>query len=461
MTDLDVRAIQDLVAQVAEEHHCPTIAWGLVHDGRLIASGGVGHVTARTVYRIASMTKSFSAAAVLTLRDEGALRLDDPIHRHAPELATLRHQAADAADITVRDLLTMGSGLPTDDPWADRHLDLTDDEFDRVVADGPVFAAATGTRFEYSNFGFAVLGRVVHRATGRRLQDVITDRLLRPLGLTSTTWVRPDHDDWARPTRWQDGSHLPELDPLGDGVIAPMGGLWTTVEDVATWMAWLDDAFPSRDGSDDGPLRRASRREMHQPHRYAGMRTIRGVEASASYGLGLVVVDDPVQGTAVFHSGGLPGYGSNMRWLPGRRTGVVALANVTYAPMVDLCAQILDAVVANGLVPPPPVPDAPALHDAAASLVALLNRWDDDHASRLFTYSLLLDDPIDDLRAQANRLVADVGQLHVVAVEPVTDARGTLRAIGTSGTSVEVEVMLAPPSPPRIQSYEIEIDETH
>lgn len=454
MTDLDVGSIERLVDRHAEEHHCPTIAWGVVRDGRLAAAGSVGDVTERTVYRIASMTKSFSAAAVLALRDDGVLRLDDPIELHAPELATLRHPAADVAPITIRDLLTMSSGLPTDDPWADRHLDLTDGEFDRIVADGPLFAAPTGERFEYSNFGFAVLGRVVLRASGQRIQDVISERLIEPLGLTRTTWVQPGHDDWVRPMRWEDGTHVEELAPLGDGVIAPMGGLWTTIEDLATWVGFLDDAFPARDDPDDGPLRRASRREMQQPHRYAGRRTVRGLEAPAAYGYGLVTVDEPGRGTAVFHSGGLPGYGSNMRWLRGRRTGVIALANVTYAPMVDLCARMLDALMEQGAVGPSTAPEAPWLHRLGADLVALLNHWDDDHARRLFTTSLVLDDSLERRRHGAARLIDAVGALTIESIDAVTETRGSVRATGAEGGDVEITVLLAPPAPPRIQSYE-------
>ncbi len=109
---------------------------------------------------------------------------------------------------------------------------------------GALFAVPTGTRFEYSNFGFAVLGRVVERASGRRIQDVVDEELLAPLGMTETTWVQPAHDDWARPMRWADDAFADELTPLGDGLIAPMGGLWTNVVDLARWVAWLDDAHP-------------------------------------------------------------------------------------------------------------------------------------------------------------------------------------------------------------------------
>ena len=171
---IDRDPLDELVAARAAEHHCPTVAWGVVRDGRLALSGGVGPVDEHSVYRIASMTKSFSAAATLMLRDDGVLRLDDPVATYDASLDALRSPTSDAPALTIRDLLTMSSGLVTDDPWADRHLDLTDDEFDRIVAGGCAFAEPTGSSYEYSNFGFAVLGRVVRRAAGRAIQDVIT-----------------------------------------------------------------------------------------------------------------------------------------------------------------------------------------------------------------------------------------------------------------------------------------------
>ncbi len=452
---VDAEAIQRIVDDFAIEQHCPSVAWGLVIDGSLAATGAVGDVTDQTVYRIASMTKSFSAAATLLLRDEGALRLDDEVATHAPELASLAN--GDAAPITVRDLLTMTSGFPTDDHWADRHLDLTDDEFDRIIADGPLFAHAPGDAWEYSNFGFAVLGRVVHRATGQRIQDVVSDRLLAPLGMTGTTWTQPEHDDWARPYRWQDDHHLDELPPLDDGLIAPMGGLWTTVADVARWVSWLDEAFPARSGADDGPLRRASRRAMQTPQRYVGLRAVRGVESPGSYGFGLQVVDDPVLGSLVAHSGGLPGYGSNMRWLPGRRIGAIALANVTYAPMSDLTARILDHLHAAGLVPPEATPVSPAVADIAPRLIALLNDWNDTTATDLFTTSLVHDDALDRRRAQAERIVSQTGRLTIASIEPKTATRATVGCDGAAGQSAAVTFLLAPPSPPQIQSYTLAV----
>ncbi len=451
MTEIDRAPLDELVAAFAEEHHCPTIAWGVVSDGALKISGAVGDVTEQTVYRIASMTKSFSAAATLLVRDEGVLRLDDPIALHDPSLDGLRSPTSDAPPITIRDLLAMTSGLVADDAWADRHLDLTDEELDRIIASGCVFAEPTGVAFEYSNFAFAVLGRVIQRATGTRIQDVISSRLLAALGMERSTWVQPAHDDWAPPLDWIGGSFVDEMPTPGDGLIAPMGGIWTTVADLARWVAWLDDAFPARDDPDDGPLRRSSRREMQTIQRYVGYRTHGTVRFPSGYGYGLRVHVHPELGTVVTHSGGLPGYGSNMRWLPGRRLGVIALSNATYAPMTDLGADLLDRLHEQGAVPDATQPVTAALRDAAQRLVAALNGGSNDRSNEVFSDNVALDDRYSDRRAT----LAPLTPLTLTDVTAINDARGHAVCTSGDGTTVTITFALAVALPARVQDYEV------
>jgi CubicO group peptidase (beta-lactamase class C family) len=454
--DIDRTPIDALVARFADERHCPTIAWGIVRDGYLAASGAYdpdNAVDDRTVYRIASMTKSFSAAATLWLRDQGVLRLDDPVGRYDERLDALRSPTSDAPPITVRDLLAMSSGLVSDDPWADRHLALTDDEFDAIVAGGCVFGEPTGTTYEYSNFGFAVLGRVCEQASGRRIQDVVADELLAPLGMADSAWTAPADRDWMRPLRWFDDHFEEEIATPGDGVLAPMGGIWTTVADLARWIAWLDDAFPARDGLDDGPLSRASRREMQTIQRYVGMRTVRGTSAPSGYGYGLRIVDEQTLGHQVFHSGGFPGYGSSMRWLPGRRLGVVAVSNVTYAPMTELCALLLDALHDQGVVPPQIRPVAPHLERVGRQLLALLNAWDDGVADDLFTDNVACDDCYARRRREADALAP----LSLRDISAINDAHGTINASTASGATAAITFAVAPALPIRIQDYEISV----
>ena len=126
--DDTLKALDEAFAKQRETAKIPGLAWGVVRDGALVHTGGAGTIRdgestvpdQRTVFRIASMTKSFTAATILRLRDEGRLRLDDEVAAYVPALADWRHPASDAPAITIRHLLTMSAGLPTDDPWGDR-----------------------------------------------------------------------------------------------------------------------------------------------------------------------------------------------------------------------------------------------------------------------------------------------------------------------------------------------------
>lgn len=460
---LDVAGLAALIDAFAAERHCPSISWGVVADGVLVAHGASGTLdsgaapTERTAYRIASMTKSFTCAAALSLRDRGVFALTDPIAAIVPELASVVAPTSDAPPVTVGHLMSMSSGLATDDPWADRHLDISIDDLFTTVAPGMVFASAPGTAFEYSSTGFGLLGRVIERASGRRVQDIISADFLAPLGMTATTWVQPNHDDWARPYRVVDGTIVADgLAPIGDGEIAPMGGLWTTVADLTRWVTFFDDAFPARNDPDTGPLRRASRREMQAMHTYASMRTLAGRSGATGYGYGLLVRDDPTLGRVVAHAGGLPGYGTNMRWLPGRRIGVIALANVTYAPMSELSTRMLDHLHAAGAVPAETVPVSPLLRDLAQRLVALLGAWNESAAHDLFTDNVVLDESFE-RRAAAGQALREAcgGTLEVVDVVATTAAAGTVSVAHPSGNPRRISFEVSPLLPPRIQLYTI------
>lgn len=454
-----LEALTELVGRFAKEHHCPSINWGLVTDGRLATTGAawddehMAAPTVDTVYRIASMTKSFTCAAILSLRDEGVLSLDDPITEHAPELAVVQPPTSDAGPIRIRHLMRMSAGLATDDAWADRHLDITDDELDAALAAGALFAGTTGSVFEYSNLGFGLLGRVVKRATGRSVQDEITERLIGPLGLTRTTWVQPDHDDWARPFRVVDDAIAPEGTPLlGDGGIAPMGGIWTTVTDLARWVGWLDSAYPARDGADDGPLCRASRREMQEPQNTMGTVDLPGRVGVNSYGYGLRIRDDERMGRVVMHSGGLPGYGSNMRWASRRRFAMIALANVTYAPMAQLTHEAFELLHEHGAFPAVADVDGPLVVQMGRRLFELWQHWDDDVATELFADNVAPDESFERRLAEVARWRDECGgELVLDRIEPESATSGKLLLARPTGDPITIVFELSPLVPPRLQ----------
>jgi CubicO group peptidase (beta-lactamase class C family) len=420
--------------------------------------------TEHTVFRIASMTKSFTASSILMLRDSGHLRLDDAVADIAPEFAAVVGPTRDSPRLTVRHLLSMASGMATDDVWADRHLDMSDDELDQLLSGGATFAWPPDTHGEYSNVGFAMLGRVILRTSGQRAQDFITDHLLQPLGMDRTTWVRPNHDDWARPYDVVAGQRVADLEPLGDGAIAPMGGLWSCVSDLAKWVAWFADAFPPRDDDDAGPLSRASRREMQQVHRAWPTEhtssTGEGDEAvperidGGGYGYGLFVLHDTRFGHFVHHSGGLPGYGSNMRWLPGRSVGVIALGNATYVPMSKMARRMLEIVDDHGLVPAAALRPSAHLLSVANRLALLLSNWTDSAANDLFADNVDLDESLPRRASQAADWTAAHGALALETVAPVTAMRGRAVMRHADGTELQFDLELSPQVPPRLQLYE-------
>ena len=444
MIDLD-RARPILEAMFAEHAalgRLPSLAWGLVEAGGLRAAREEG-----VVYRIASMTKSFTCAAILMLRDEGHLALDDPIARHAPEMAHLRGPTGDAPPITIRHLMTMSGGLATDDPWADRHLDVADAALDRWLAPGAAFAEAPGMRFEYSNLGFGLLGRVVRRITGAPLQKPVTERLLAPLGMTRTTWTAPpdavtgygrrgdEADPRAASGRWR---HRPDGRPLHHGGRPRAPGI-----------AFLADAFPPRDGPDPAPLSRASRREMQQAQRAFPPRTVtardgrvRTVTGGYGYGLNVTWVD-PI-GWVVDHSGGLPGFGSTCGGPAGRRPGGPVQPQ-TYARTADATAAALMALHAGEVLRPVVPSVTAALRLAAQQLVTLHNAWDDRVAETLFADNVDLDEERERRAAAAARLAAEHGPFTTARVEARSATSGVAVAHGTSRGAAHR--LPAPPSP--------------
>ncbi len=467
--DAAAAAVGALAANRAHRQGIPALAYGVVVGGRVIVAGGVGDPgdgagppDDRTLFRIASMTKSFTAAAVLKLRDDGHLHLDDLASRYVPAAEGLGRPTTDSPAITVRHLLTMSSGLTTDDPWADRHLDVPGSELLEWVSRGASFAATPGTVFEYSNLGYGLLGQVVEAVASERLQDYVSRHFLEPLGMRDTVWdakrARPG-TRLARPFRLLDGVAVPEATPLGDGALGPMGGLWSTVADLAVWVGFLADAFPPRDDPDDGPLCRASRREMQQAARaIPAALTREEVDGplrllAGGYGMGLEVREHLQLGTMVSHSGGLPGYGSNMRWLPEHGIGVVAVANLTYPNMASFTRDALELLHARGALPPVKPRSAPMVERAAAELCALLSAWDDARARQLFADNVELDDSLERRRAHAAALRARHGALSVasVAAEDATSGRAELR--GERGR-VRLTLQLAPRPRGRVQRYE-------
>lgn len=467
-------AVDERFAEFAEGDGTPPspgIAWGVTIGGELVHAGGLGSLRDGAdappgpdcAFRIASMTKSFIAAAVLLLRDEGRLALDDPIAQHVPELAELRGPSEDAPAITVRALLAMGSGLPTDDPWADRLEDLSDQDFTALLRGPATVAWPAGVAFEYSNYGYAMLGRLVTNTSGRDFHELVAERILEPLGLTSTAFSADSLD----PARLASGYHRVderwELQPeQRPGAFSAIGGLYSSVSDIAIWICGFCDAWPPRAGAGAShPLSRATRREMQQIATTIPPALLRDGAGrlrvvAGGYCLGLVSQEDVVTGRAISHSGGYPGFGSHMRWHPATGIGVVALANGRYAPVWQPARDALELLVADGAVRRRRIEPALALERARDAVERLLAGWDDGIAER-FAPNLELDDPLDRRRVELEGLRERHGRLtRDGEIECDTPYRGHWWLAGEHGGRVHVRIALTPELPPRLQTIELE-----
>jgi CubicO group peptidase (beta-lactamase class C family) len=465
--------IDDLAAGTFAGWKVPGVVYGVIVEGELRHVRGLGTLRvgeaarpgADSVFRIASMTKSFTAATILSLRDDGLLRLDDPIALHLPALADLRGPTTDSPEITIRHLLTMTAGFPTDDPWGDRQQGLDVGAFLDLAAAGLSFAWAPGTHWEYSNLGYGLLGRIITTVAGREYREVVRDRLLEPLGLDSTGYLEAEiaPDRLAHGYLWRDDAFVEEpMDPYG--ALASMGGVFTTVRDLTTWVGGFIDAFPPRDEPGVAhPLSRASRREMQQPMVSfdAGI-AFPTADADpefdgGAYGFGLFIQEHVRWGRIVGHSGGYPGFGSNMRWHAASGLGVIALANGRYAPSSLLARDLLVALLDADAVPSRRVKPAPATEAARAAVEGLIDRWDDSVVAGLFAMNVDLDEPIARRRATLERLRTLHGQLVADPnVPPVSHSPFHLEwwLRGQRGR-VKVEILLSPELPPRVQAMNL------
>lgn len=463
--------VDKLYADLAAKEHLPGVVYGIVLDGKLVHSRALGFAniedkiaaTPDTQFRIASMTKSFAALAALKLRDQGKLRLDDPVAKYLPEVRKLRLATSDSPALTVRMLMTMTTGLPEDNPWGDRQMALGNAAIEKLVAGGLSFSNASGQTFEYSNLGYILLGRVVSKASGMRFQDYITTRILHPLGMRDTSWEYGKVPSgklalgyhWLN-DKWQREPMLPD----GDG--AAMGGLITTLNDFSKYVAFHLDAWPARDGADSGPVKRASVREMHAPWVFTGLSPkatlTDGVTPNprvAFYGYGLSASRDAHDVAIVGHSGGLPGFGSQFRFAPDHGVGVIAFTNLRYGPVYVPTARLLQTLVDKVKLPPRAVEPSPILLTRQQQVAQLVQSWDEQLGRDIVAENFFLDRSREDWMAEARKHFATIGKvMSVGAIKPQNRLRGTFPVVGEKGT-LDVSFTLTPEKDPKVQELNI------
>lgn len=370
MTSPVAKITDELEAKAAafvKEHRLPGAAVGVVHGDDLVWFAGVGFAdiaTRRapdtsTLYRIASITKTFTGTAIMQLRDEGRLHLDDPLVTYVPELRDAASPFGPIETVTIRRMLSHESGLTGEPPGADwsapTYEGLIERNLERVGEIGT--RVPPNTQQKYSNLAYQLLGEVVARVTGAPYVDHVRSAILQPLGMTNT-WFEPLSDEaLARRATGYNAHWLSDELGLADLSITVWaeGGLWSSVEDLARWIS-----FQFR--QDGGPRDRAqvlagsTLREMHTA-RYLG-----DEDWTEAWGVTWYAIrKDGV--TWVQHSGGLHGFDTNVCFDPKERVGAIVLLN-GFADAPDLsmalAAMARTAVLAAAPViePPAPTPDA-------------------------------------------------------------------------------------------------------
>jgi CubicO group peptidase (beta-lactamase class C family) len=359
-----------LVAEAQMEDRLPSVAAAVFRGNEAVWTHAIGladvearrEATPETQYAIASITKTFTAATVMRLRDDGKLDLDDPLGRHLPEAA---HGAP-----TLRRMLSHLSGLQREPPgevWETLEFPGEEELLGRLGEAEQVLGG--GAAWHYSNLAYALLGHVVARVSGRPFREYVQEILLRPLRLARTTWgptppaARPylvePYSDAAR--------REPELELGGKG---GESGLSSTVEDLARWGAFLCDP-------DDSVLAPASVAEMHD------LQVMAEPDWSLGWGLGIELWR---RGDRIFggHTGGFPGFVSMLVYSRSERIGAVLLTNAGRWQKLPDTALALVETALEELAPEvePWVPEEPPPREIAP----LLGRWWSEGEETIFSW---------------------------------------------------------------------------
>ena len=447
--------------------HIPGMVWGIVQDGRLVHVKGAGvqeidtkrPVNADTLFRIASMTKAFTALSILKLRDDGKLALDAPVEKYVPELREWKYPTDDSPKIRVRDLLTHTAGFVTDDPWGDRQSPLAEGEFTRLLQVGVPFTRPPAIAMEYSNLGYALLGRIIANVSGQSYKDFVQRLLFTPLGMAATGYdvAAAPQERRALGYRWEDNTW--KLEPtMAHGAFGAMGGVQTSAADYAKWVSYLLSAWPPRDGADTGPVRRSSVRELAQGANFPSVRQRPGSSGAdacreaSTYTMGFYAATDCELALTLSHGGGYPGYGSHVLLLPDYGAGIFALANRTYAgprpPVWDAAVTLLRA---GRLKPRTSMPSA-ALTSAYAAAVKMFTAGSVTSAGDVLAMNFLMDRDAEHRARDFAGLKAEVGTCDTSpAIVPTGALAGDFTWNCERGR-VKGQILLAPTPTPQIQS---------
>lgn len=460
--------LQKMIEEHAKSKNIPGIAYGITVDNKLVVSGATGYInlekktpaTPLSAFRIASMTKSFTAMAILKLRDEGKLNLSDPVSKYIPEEATLEYLTEDAPAITIENLLTMTAGFPEDNPWGDRQLDESDQMLIDLIGEGVSFSNPSSYDFEYSNTGYALLGGIVSRVSGVPYQDYITFNILEPLDMKQTYWEYDSvpKEQLAMGYRWEEEEWKSEP-MLHDGAFGAMGGLITSIEDFNKYVSFHLSAWPARSGEDNGPVKRSSLREMQTPQ-FAKL-YVKATDFSnepcpaiSGYGFGLGIATDCNDLKQVGHGGALPGFGSDYLFFPEYGVGIMAFCNLTYTeayPRKKIGELLFETI---GLQPRE-LTVSDILMKRQKQIIELIQHWTPELEADILAENFYMDQSREFRVSEIQEVLNKAGAIQTInEVEPDNQLRGSFNIEAENGV-INIFFTLTPEKQPKVQQLDI------
>jgi CubicO group peptidase (beta-lactamase class C family) len=323
--------LESRAAAFVKLNRLPGAAVGIIRGDDLAWAAGIGFADVAskrtpdpaTLYRVASITKTFTGTAIMQLRDEGLLHLDDPAVKHVPELRDASSPFGEIEHVTIRRMLSHESGLVSEPPGTD----WSTPSYEGVAERNLARVAEIGTRIppnlqqKYSNMAYQLLGEIVARLSGTPYPEYVRASILEPLGMTGSGFdPLPEALLPRRATGYASRFFSDELDLAStDLTVWAEGGLWSSVEDLARWISFQ---FREDGGARDGAqvLAGSSLKEMHKA-RYLGNEAWTEAWCISWYA---VRKDDVIW---VQHSGGLHGFITNICFDPKEEVGAIVLFN--------------------------------------------------------------------------------------------------------------------------------------
>ena len=363
--------LEQLLAADQRERRLPAIAAAVLRDGEPIWESAIGaadveagiEATPDTQFRCGSITKTFTAAAIMQLRDAGKLDLEDTLDVHVEGAA---HKPS------IRRLLSHASGLQRetqDDSWLTLRFAPPDELL--ATLESAEMVLPSGARFHYSNLAYALLGIVVERVSGLRYTDYVRERLFEPLGLSRLSF-EPEPPAAKGYVGQPYADRVWNAIDVETGAWASAGQLWGTVGDLCRWGAFLADP-------DESVLATKSAEEM---------RTVQVIADherwTAGYGLGLALRRDGERILAG-HSGSMPGFIAMLFFSPADKVVTAALTNESHGLIGDLALALVRTTVeewpvapeAWGVGEPPPDDVLPLLGTWFIEATQVDLRWRD------------------------------------------------------------------------------------